>query len=396
MKRLPTDPNCKTTEYIGMAFETTALVIGALYRGSSGANSSNKDGLWNFVIIEENGTGNNFDESRALVEKQLSLIYDAVLLMERPNHVGTHYELSKDDVYTFDPSVKSCMVGLGWDPALHGDASIDVDGSVILFDEQKRHVYNVFYGQQKYKDMVLHSGDNLTGEGEGDDEQIHVHFDRIAKANSSSSSSSSTSNGDDTNKVAYVVICVNIYNGASTFRAIRKCFVRLVHENGSELCRFRLSTTDGDSSKNFSKRGVIMGMLYRCVNPHFAAKLQESGSSASLEPKWKFKALCVQNDLRSVGKAMPTSARACLDRAHDIDDTKSNDDGDRDGDGQGTHVVVTSATPVDTGNAENVALVSTGGNTDANSNDNGNTAAGVGTAGKKQSKDSICVCCVVL
>jgi len=80
-------------------------------------------------------------------------------------------------------------MGCGWDPAVQqkkkgffgsllgggGGDSIDLDASVIVFDGSKNKLDVVWFQQLKAKDgSIVHSGDNLTGEGEGDDETIHV------------------------------------------------------------------------------------------------------------------------------------------------------------------------------------------------------------------------------
>lgn len=58
-------------------------------------------------------------------------------------------------------------LGLGWDTRL------DLDSSVVMLDKNGGLVDYVYYGQKTSKDGgVIHSGDNLTGEGAGDDETI--------------------------------------------------------------------------------------------------------------------------------------------------------------------------------------------------------------------------------
>jgi stress response protein SCP2 len=62
-----------------------------------------------------------------------------------------------------------------------GSADIDLDASVILFDENKQVVDVVYFGQLRSKDgSIVHSGDNLTGAGDGDDEVIR-EFESSAK-----------------------------------------------------------------------------------------------------------------------------------------------------------------------------------------------------------------------
>ena len=70
-------------------------------------------------------------------------------------------------------------IGLGWDTnsSLSG-VDFDLDASVFMLGENKKLVsddYFVFYNNLSSPDGALvHTGDNLTGEGEGDDEAINV------------------------------------------------------------------------------------------------------------------------------------------------------------------------------------------------------------------------------
>ena len=84
-------------------------------------------------------------------------------------------------------------MGLGWDIAkssrglggLFGNRSdFDLDGYAILLGEnEKLKNYKedvIYYGNLESKDKtIIHSGDNLTGEGDGDDEQIILKLNSI-------------------------------------------------------------------------------------------------------------------------------------------------------------------------------------------------------------------------
>ena len=74
-------------------------------------------------------------------------------------------------------------MGLGWDVAKSGgffgfgakSQAVDLDASVVLFDESNRPVDVVWFRQLKSRDgSITHTGDNRTGAGDGDDEQIIV------------------------------------------------------------------------------------------------------------------------------------------------------------------------------------------------------------------------------
>jgi tellurium resistance protein TerD len=112
----------------------------------------------------------------------------------------------------------------------------------------------VFYGNLKDEvNSVVHSGDNLTGEGDGDDEQIGIDLTTVPA------------------DVARIKLIVNIYQAAAknqNFGQIENAFVRLVNSaDNAEVVRYDLTE---DYSGNVS---VIVAELYR------------NGAD------WKFKAL---------------------------------------------------------------------------------------------------------
>lgn len=93
---------------------------------------------------------------------------------------GQNINLSKTS-----PGVSRFVVGLGWntDPSNPPDldASVflchrDPSGNPKLLDKTSM----VFYGNLKSTDgAVVHSGDNLTGDGDGDDERIAIDTSRL-------------------------------------------------------------------------------------------------------------------------------------------------------------------------------------------------------------------------
>lgn len=103
------------------------------------------------------------------------------------------------------PSLTNLHIGLGWDPVKKtgflgrltgGSNEIDLDASVVLVDANKRVLDTVWFRQLKSTDgSVVHSGDNLTGEGDGDDEIIRVDLQRISR------------------EVAHLVVTVNSFRG---------------------------------------------------------------------------------------------------------------------------------------------------------------------------------------
>ncbi|MFW0788084.1 TerD family protein [Gordonia sp. CPCC 205333] len=122
-------------------------------------------------------------------------------------------------------------MGLGWDPIRKGggrfggggrSASIDLDASVILFAGQQPFD-TIYFGNLRTPDgSIVHSGDNLTGEGEGDDEVINVDLPRIPP------------------QVDTLLFIVTSYRG-QTFEQVDNAFCRLVDSTtNAELARYTL------------------------------------------------------------------------------------------------------------------------------------------------------------
>ena len=153
-------------------------------------------------------------------------------------------------------SLSSIMVGLGWDPVAtkksggflssllggaSGGADVDCDASVLLLDEHGKLTAKenlIYFGNKKSKDgSVVHSGDNLTGEGDGDDVK------RISPS------------------IHRLVFVVNIYNAQKKkqdFGMIENAFIRLVdNQSKEELVHYNLT-------ENYAgKMSLITGELYR-------------------------------------------------------------------------------------------------------------------------------------
>lgn len=144
-------------------------------------------------------------------------------------------------------SLNKVIMGLGWDAAkkkgilgfFSGDASIDLDASAVLFDTAKQPLDVVWFGKLKSRDgSVVHTGDNLTGEGEGDDEQIYVDLSHLPS------------------EVAAIVFTVNSFRG-QTFDEVENAFCRLVNgDNDAEIARFTLSGGGTHTA-------MIMAKVYR-------------------------------------------------------------------------------------------------------------------------------------
>ena len=108
-----------------------------------------------------------------------------------------------------------------------------------MFGSNGQRVDQVWFQQKRSKDgSVVHSGDNLTGEGEGDDEVITVDLDRLPAS------------------VQTIVFVVSSFRG-DTFDSIANAYARAVDaKTGQEIARY-------DISGGGSHTGVIMAALSR-------------------------------------------------------------------------------------------------------------------------------------
>jgi len=139
-------------------------------------------------------------------------------------------------------------MGLGWDAikskgffGFGGGKSdaVDLDASVVMFDESNKPVDVIWFRQLKSKDgSIVHTGDNRTGAGDGDDEQITVDLSAVPAS------------------VKALIFTVNSFTG-QTFATVENAYCRLINAgNQQEVARFNLSVTGSHSAQ-------IMAKLYR-------------------------------------------------------------------------------------------------------------------------------------
>lgn len=164
----------------------------------------------------------------------------------------------KIDLKKSNPGLSSIRVGLGWDPVQSGggflksifgggQSSVDCDASVFMLNKDGKldNVKDlVYFGNLKSScKSVVHTGDNLTGDGDGDDEQIVVNLDKIP---------------DNINNLLFVV---NIYNCVSRkqhFGMIKNAFIRVVDlNNNKEIARYNLTDDYSDNT------ALVVGSIYR-------------------------------------------------------------------------------------------------------------------------------------
>lgn len=137
-------------------------------------------------------------------------------------------------------------VGLGWDSNTGSGEAYDIDGSVFILGANGKLVSDshfVFYNNLSSPDgAVVHTGDNLTGEGAGDDETVNVDLSKISA---------------DVAEICFVVTIHKAADRRQNFGQIRNSFIRIVDTNGTELVKYELD-------EDFSiETAVEFGRIYK-------------------------------------------------------------------------------------------------------------------------------------
>lgn len=162
----------------------------------------------------------------------------------------------KIDLRKSNPGLSAVRVGLGWDPVEQGGggflkslfgsgkADIDCDASVFLLNGDSKPVDLIYFGNLRTRnDSIIHTGDNLTGEGDGDDEVILVDLDRI---------------DPNVDKLLFVVNIYDCVRRGQDFGMIQNAYIRIMDaKNNSEIARYNLS----DDYRG--KTGLLVGLIYR-------------------------------------------------------------------------------------------------------------------------------------
>ncbi|SEU23815.1 TerD family protein [Paenibacillus sp. NFR01] len=180
----------------------------------------------------------------------------------------------KIDLTKGNAGLSKVVVGLGWDPVppargLFGvkkQANVDCDASAILLNEQGKLTNKLnlvcFHNKQNGNQSVVHSGDNLTGEGDGDDEQIMVDLKAIPS---------------DVHRVLVVVNIYDAVNRKQDFGMIKSAYIRIMNSVGnSELVKFNLT----DSYNGFT--ALLCGELYRHGDEWKFAAIGEGAHAAHI------------------------------------------------------------------------------------------------------------------
>jgi tellurium resistance protein TerD len=138
-------------------------------------------------------------------------------------------------------------IGLGWDTNTSSTgAAFDLDASVFLLGANGKIIsdeYFIFYNNTKSPDgAVVHTGDNLTGDGDGDDESITVDLSKINSA------------------ITEVCVVVTIHDAATrkqNFGQVRNSFIRVYDNSNTVLVKYELD-------EDFSiETAVEFGRIYK-------------------------------------------------------------------------------------------------------------------------------------
>ena len=179
--------------------------------------------------------------------------------------------LSKGQKISLDKEAGTTLtkitMGLGWDSVTtkgffgfgKKTESIDLDASCVLFDESNSTADIVWFRQLKSRDgSVVHTGDNVTGEGDGDDEQITIDLNRVPA------------------NVKSLVFTVNSFSGQD-FSQVKNAYCRIVNaSNHQEIARFNLSVQGAHTAQ-------IMAKIYRHNGEWKMHAIGENGNGDTFE-----------------------------------------------------------------------------------------------------------------
>lgn len=158
-------------------------------------------------------------------------------------------------------------IGLGWDiNNTSTGGAFDLDASLFLLGDNKKLVSDnhfIFYNNLESPDKaVIHSGDNLTGDGDGDDEQIKIDLTKIDGA------------------VKEITVVVTIHDADArrqNFGQVRNSFIRIFNtDTNEEILKYELD-------EDFSiETAVEFGRIYN-RNGEWKFEAVGSGQREGLE-----------------------------------------------------------------------------------------------------------------
>lgn len=155
---------------------------------------------------------------------------------------GQRISLTKDH-----PGEARYAVGLGWDANSNVGSQFDLDASAFILGANGKRLSDkhfVFYGNLKSpNNSVVHTGDNLTGDGDGDDETLNIDFSKIEQ---------------EAEEIVFVVTIYEAESRGQNFGQVKNAFIRIYNpDTNEEYMRY-------DLGEDFSlETAVEFGRLYK-------------------------------------------------------------------------------------------------------------------------------------
>lgn len=156
---------------------------------------------------------------------------------------GKSLSLNKED-----PTVRSIMVGLGWQERESDGEEFDLDASCFMLKPNgkvRSDADLIFYNQTEAPNgCVQHTGDDrVGGDGSSDCEQILVELEKVP---------------DMITQLVFVVTIHEARKRNQNFGQVRKAYIRVVNrESNNEILRYDLTE---EASTNI---GMVFGIVNR-------------------------------------------------------------------------------------------------------------------------------------
>ena len=155
---------------------------------------------------------------------------------------GGNVSLSKEEL-----GLSKILIGLGWDERATDGTKFDLDASAFMLASSGKVRDDsgfIFYNNLVSSDgSIVHTGDNLTGEGDGDDEEIKVNLDAVPA---------------DVQKIAIAASIHDHDIRNQNFGMMSNAYIRIVNDaTNREIARY-------DLAEDYSvETALIIGEVYR-------------------------------------------------------------------------------------------------------------------------------------
>mmetsp|Transcript_36984 Transcript_36984/g.47558 ORF Transcript_36984/g.47558 Transcript_36984/m.47558 type:complete len:411 (-) Transcript_36984:99-1331(-) len=218
---------------VGCKGKNTALILAIIFQDPA-------TGIWRLREVGQATMGKHFQECMEFLRPVVCSVLDPNETGERVLSMEKTFEMTKSDIALIPKDLQQQLViGLGWTTR---DQNLDLDASCIMMDKnfQSSKGWICFFNK-KEQPGVVHSGDNLTGQGEGDDERIFVKLDEVPT------------------NICHLAFTVNIYSDGRNFSEVSNSYVRMMGANDHVMAIYKL---DG----SITSRGLLFAVLSRRNN----------------------------------------------------------------------------------------------------------------------------------